>query len=498
MWDSLSDLNADVAQIQHRQARSFGSGRLIAPGVILTAGHVVDGVDNEPIETGWEVRLMVEQPVSPGFDPAAWAWRRARVGWRGSGALDLALMICDSQTPTPVWSVEFGQCRLAAVESRACGFPRSGINDDDERDIRHVVGHALAHDDQHPLQFTVSFGQAPKEREAWRGFSGSVVLSQDSTRTRTLSVLGVVSEVPADFSAAQLRIARIDAALKDKRFRSILTHALGREPVLTPSPAAAAPMSELSVKAMGRLHTVLYTFDREDQADLIGTLLDRPPPVEIVVYGSRDDSLDLFAERLRQETLCARARVAEDLPLIVWPVDDKESRIKTAPEERFNIVQFRLAKLVNGLGRASCTPADLYRALSSHQRAWVRLHLCADQMHRQDINHLAAWRKLWRDTARLGVLPPCGVVYTVEGEAGNFPAAMNRVFANTDPGVRRAPITLPISLPICTEGMLEHWPDRLITKTDKASARALHRLLHAEKPRWTRFRLRQLKTLLDQ
>src|SRR5262245_25082074 len=83
---------ADVAAVYIGDSAkgAFGSGRLIAPGLILTAGHVVDYPDREtPQLIGWKVRLLRERT-----EHGAWAAspHEAEVLWRASGELDLALL----------------------------------------------------------------------------------------------------------------------------------------------------------------------------------------------------------------------------------------------------------------------------------------------------------------------------------------------------------------------------------------------------------------------
>src|SRR5882672_8636626 len=54
----LADLQSDVAQVQHLAA-GFGSGRLIATNLVLTAAHLLwKKEDNSgPCLDGWEVRI---------------------------------------------------------------------------------------------------------------------------------------------------------------------------------------------------------------------------------------------------------------------------------------------------------------------------------------------------------------------------------------------------------------------------------------------------------
>jgi len=78
---------SDVARIllELGAKTSFGSGRLIAPNLVLTAKHVVEAEDK-----GWEVRLLRD------WDQQNQRWLGdpipAEVVWRGKERLDLALL----------------------------------------------------------------------------------------------------------------------------------------------------------------------------------------------------------------------------------------------------------------------------------------------------------------------------------------------------------------------------------------------------------------------
>jgi hypothetical protein len=74
-------LNADVAVVWLDQDghRSFGSGRLITSGLVLTAGHVVDcPARDNPISVGWKVRLIHDRPWQGEPRAATVIWRHER------------------------------------------------------------------------------------------------------------------------------------------------------------------------------------------------------------------------------------------------------------------------------------------------------------------------------------------------------------------------------------------------------------------------------------
>ena len=87
-----AQLIADVAAVYIGEGEegSFGSGRLIAPGLILTAGHVVDWPSREsPQRQGWKVVLAADRKPDGSWPSEA---HKAELVWHGEVELDLALL----------------------------------------------------------------------------------------------------------------------------------------------------------------------------------------------------------------------------------------------------------------------------------------------------------------------------------------------------------------------------------------------------------------------
>src|ERR1700730_2777849 len=83
---------ADVAAVYTSDSANgaFGSGRLIAPGLILTAGHVVDYPTREtPTVAGWKVCFLRNRNQDGSWATSA---HQAKKVWRGRNDLDLALL----------------------------------------------------------------------------------------------------------------------------------------------------------------------------------------------------------------------------------------------------------------------------------------------------------------------------------------------------------------------------------------------------------------------
>jgi hypothetical protein len=109
-----------------RVAGAFGSGRLIAPGLILTTGHVVDYPTREaPMRNGWKVSLLRNRMPDGSWKALA---QDAKLIWRGKGDLDLALLqLLDEPPPTPTLAPVFASYDLVGpiADVEAVGFPKA-------------------------------------------------------------------------------------------------------------------------------------------------------------------------------------------------------------------------------------------------------------------------------------------------------------------------------------------------------------------------------------
>ena len=116
---------------------SFGSGRLIAPGLILTAGHVVDYPTRDiPTRDGWKAGLLRNRPEDGSWSMPAYS---ADLMWRASGELDLALLrIANEPRPKPTLDPVFASYNLVKpiAEVDAAGFPEAWRNTQGVRDYR--------------------------------------------------------------------------------------------------------------------------------------------------------------------------------------------------------------------------------------------------------------------------------------------------------------------------------------------------------------------------
>jgi hypothetical protein len=226
---------ADVAAVYTGDSTkgSFGSGRLIAPGLILTAGHVVDYPAREtPLRTGWKVSLIRNRNSDGSWAASA---HQAELVWRGLDGLDLALLqLTDGKQLEPEVKPEFASYELVGAidEVDAAGFPNAwGTIEEAARDYT-VRGDLRIASQNGPYAWCLRPADRPDDPVGWKGMSGAAVCRLGSDGK--LSLFGAVQEVPANFSGGLLEVARLSNAFEDLEFCRHLQTALNRVPKIVP------------------------------------------------------------------------------------------------------------------------------------------------------------------------------------------------------------------------------------------------------------------------
>lgn len=212
---------ADVALVYTDGSGAvYGSGRLIACGLILTAAHVV----RASVSSEWNVLLVRDQKQD-----GTWAEPyKATAVWTGKGDLDLALLqitgVKETLHPRPTISPVFvAYDQVAAIdEVCATGFPEAQSTTTKTRDFS-VFGRLWITTRGAPYRWLVNV--APDDHRGWKGMSGAGVCHIGSDDK--ISLLGVVQEVPPNFSYGPLDVARISNAFDDPNFTARLETALG-------------------------------------------------------------------------------------------------------------------------------------------------------------------------------------------------------------------------------------------------------------------------------
>jgi len=225
------DFLADVAAVftgGQTKRGALGSGRLIAPGLVLTSGHVVDYPTRETaVRTGWEVHLLRERTKDGAWENSP---HEAEVIWRGPGDLDVALLrVIGEMKLMPATKQVFASYDRSepAPGFEAAGFPQAWFIKKKVRD--YTVSGSLRVASQHgPYAWSVSSADKPDDAHGWKGMSGAAVCRVGTDDK--IYVFGVVEDVPENFTGGLLQVARLSYAFTDSIFRDHVLKASGEQP----------------------------------------------------------------------------------------------------------------------------------------------------------------------------------------------------------------------------------------------------------------------------
>lgn len=175
--------------VSGESSQAFGSGYLIAPGVVLTVNHVIApalGNDKGRVE----VRFIGD------WKQGRRDWQTARIYWHNE-ARDLALLkLVDQAAGYQAGPDKFCQVARRSRTPLDCsliGFPRV-LNREEENDTEEVKAEFLPHTamKEGRLHLLVK-SRTPDRQEDWTGISGAAVFSNDAV------LMGVVIETHLSF-----------------------------------------------------------------------------------------------------------------------------------------------------------------------------------------------------------------------------------------------------------------------------------------------------------
>jgi hypothetical protein len=315
---SASDFFDDVAaiSIDGDQLRSFGSGRLVAKGLILTAGHVVDIPSRDSrAENGWRVRLLRDRGRNDlwekGYD-AQVIWRAKPDEFTTIDA-DLALLRIVGTDIEPKFRLKLTRFdALSVLDVFATGFPRATVDEQKKSREYRVPGRLMVVSQIDPLRFAVEDASKPANATDWQGISGGLVVCEFG---EALHLFGVLRDVQPQFNGGQLGVTPCADAFADGKFVEELQKALGEEPSLLewgqnkPS-SAKVPPSE-----------VIYLVDRRPQEERLKAVLPAPLPSHgVIVCAVRGATADVPLEF--PQSLVEYMAPSSDprlFPIVRWP-----------------------------------------------------------------------------------------------------------------------------------------------------------------------------------
>ena len=203
-WQQIVELSGTGGRGAH------GSGYLLAPGLVLTARHVVGQAKAA------SVRLLT--PDEDGLPGGVGAWQDARVAWTGASR-DLALLVPQAgaatfrEVATPVAIARLDGREPVRVD--ALGFPRA-LQTPTHSDTLHLQAmvdpwSAVRSD---VLLLDVRTAR-PAEDDGWKGMSGAAVFGGDR-------LVGVVEAVPLRLDDSTLRATPAHVLFADTDARALL------------------------------------------------------------------------------------------------------------------------------------------------------------------------------------------------------------------------------------------------------------------------------------
>ncbi len=389
---------ADLVQIR---GDSFGSGLLVAPGLVLTALHCVADPERDWAPRGTtEVYLLRELAGEP---PMERGWP-ARILWRampsaGRAPPDIALLgleEAEDGTPLPR-PVRPGRLRwrepgITPVAASALGFPKvtTGQALPGGREEGAFPGTAnLFSVSRDVLLFASTLIPTQPDWMQWRGLSGGPLFCGDV-------LVGVMRGVESRFLQDRTLEAE-PLSLNDPQNSDLARRLDAIEQGEADAAAVTAAAAEARQAALGEemkdLFGHIYLIDRDretrDANVAIGSHVGRRP-VELLISGHPADLCDEFFLRLWRDHLPPRRKEesgAEPPTTVAWP---NRSRGAAAAQDLAYEAMNRL-----GLESWSYDLATLGAMLAGQpQPGWIALRL-PEAPQPEDLALLAEWRAVW-------------------------------------------------------------------------------------------------------
>jgi hypothetical protein len=502
--DSLATRFADIVQVRCDQPNSFGSGRVIAEDLVLTARHVVGKTDG-PLHPGpftvfrWtDLREGKVEPVS-----AAVAWE-APADNRGHRADVVVLRLQGAAPVKPVLQLRFGQAPANPTDAWVAGFPwllalpergtaaPSGMVNavlPGGIDECNLPGTCYAAQLAEPVLAFKAARAVGSPREPahdtasrWCGLSGGVVVIGEF-------MVGVMRRQDGRFApdteldAVPLAFLATDPALQNLLPATCVPH----WPIAVPRQSMTQPPPEVQ-----HLSEVLQTLDRVPELGRVaGSLkhMSSGSVLEVVVHAQTADLPDRFFRAACEGPLATL--VGLELP--PWECEWPASAASANTIE--SLIAQQLGQLLGDY--FATTFSELAETLKTADPApWVHLKL-APTIDAAGADVIERWRKCWVAVAEARG-DRCGYFLSFDGSASSW-QAIRAVLQREIPGVvQDAPVVLQ---PVKLEDLLI-WPNKLAALAKRSPAyknySALASLLvpHIQSRGWVRFQPYDLQRVM--
>lgn len=223
--------------VQVRTATAFGTGYLVAPGLVLTAAHLLG--DGE---------VVVSRPAEETREDTG------RVVWQRHDDQADAALVALGPASEPGLPPRFGVfvTTRARQQVQAVGFPRLQKGAD-LRDQEHFAGELSpgtgAVSQRYELTSTTPLPPADPSRTPWAGMSGAAVFSAGL-------LVGVVRQDRRAATGARLTATPLATLIADETFRAALREHTSWEPIAEPvelAPVLTSPYRTRGIRSIASL-----------------------------------------------------------------------------------------------------------------------------------------------------------------------------------------------------------------------------------------------------
>ncbi len=191
----------------------YGSGYLVAPGIVLTARHVLEVNKEQLPKLGRKCRVRaVGEDRSNRPD-----WHDAELVWVGKGELDVALLRTGTTDRTHR-SPPFGTSPsdAAEIKCRTIGFPLATAETPAGDDIYQLDGTIRTATFALSGELAVDVdSEPPEDPENWPGISGAALFADDY-------LVGVIKSYPRKFGGRMLKATSLAGLADDPAFCAAL------------------------------------------------------------------------------------------------------------------------------------------------------------------------------------------------------------------------------------------------------------------------------------